>query len=231
MYAAYLAADVYLAATLPVDEFAPSAFAMSRARWLTYLSPYLRLGEFLIGVAASQCFLAAAGRPKRGGWWAGAGWLAAATGGLLGVYYLMYSSVGPATPPLWLRVASRNVLYAPLCAVIVYQLAALPCAAARRLGSGPMVTLGEASYALYLLHPLAQSFYHLRAAGEGPLTRWYIVAYNNLAMLAVMHLMALGLYRYVEVPCRTAIRDRLAPRKPRVVATPAADQDAGRQAA
>ena len=40
------------------------------------------------------------------------------------------------------------------------------------------------------------------------------VIYNNLAMVAVLHLMCLGLYRYIELPARTTIRN-LLDRKPK----------------
>lgn len=107
-----------------------------------------------------------------------------------------------------------NVLYAPLCAAIIYQLAALPSLAQRAMGCRVMVLLGEMSYCLYLLHPLAQSFYYQRVGGEGPLKDLHVIVYNNLAMVVVLHFLCLGLYRYAEVPLRTVIRNLLDPKKP-----------------
>ncbi|MBX9580874.1 MAG: acyltransferase [Gemmataceae bacterium] len=230
VFAGYVAANVYVVGRYPDEQFGGEKFAMGEFRWLLYLSPYQRSGEFLIGALTGQYFLGTAAR-KPGPWWFGAGLLAGSAVALVwGNFWLNLPAYSPAADgagwenalartlsptaahPVWLMTLAGNVLYAPLCAVIIYQLAALPSLAGRALGCRLMVLLGEVSYSLYLLHPLAQSFFYLRAAGEGPLKDWYIVAYNNLAMLAALHFLCLGIYRYVEVPSRAAIRNWFGPR-------------------
>lgn len=251
IYGLYLAANVYLVRTFPAEVLGGPGFNYGEARWALYLSPYGRFGEFLIGACVGQYFLASAGR-KPAPWWAGATLLTAATLTLLWLNFRMYLPTvahGQEAPgwqgwvakvlsaskphPVWLKMAAGNVLFGPLCALIIYQLAALPSAAGRFLGCRPMVLLGESSYCMYLLHPLVQSFYWQRAAGEGPLTDWYVVAYNNLCLIAVLHFLCLGIYRYVEVPSRAAIRNWLAPRPktPAFRIAPGCEVAAGRRAA
>ena len=233
VFAAYLVAGYVIFHRVPLEAYDSPGFGNSRQWWKLYLCPYMRFGEFLIGALAGQYFLLRADRPAPAGlrWWAGAGVLAAATVLFVGGNYrlLLPQKFGADPTPKWLALATMNVLYAPLCAAIIYQLAALPSLAQRALGCRPMVVLGEMSYCMYLLHPLAQSFYHLRAEGEGPLKDLYVVAYNNLALVVVLHLMCLGMYRYWELPARTLIRNLLDP-KP-TLAVVGADPAPARRAA
>ena len=109
--------------------------------------------------------------------------------------------------------AGSNILLAPLCAGLIYSLAMLPCALQRVMGSRPMVELGNASFAIYLLHPLLQSLYIPRTAGETDLKNTYIIVFNTLAMVVCLHFLCLGLYRYAEAPLRDGIRGLLDPRR------------------
>ncbi|HYH68822.1 MAG TPA: acyltransferase [Urbifossiella sp.] len=223
VYAAYLVASYLIYLRIPPEQF---GYPQGNARWWwkIYLCPYIRFGEFLIGALAGQYFLLRADRPPATGarWWAGAALLTAATVLLVGANYrVMLPGLWGAGPtPKAVQMAAANVLYAPLCAVIIYQLAALPSVAQRALGCRPMVVLGEMSYCLYLLHPLAQGLFYPRAAGEGPLTAPHVVVYNNLVMVVVLHLMCLGMYRYWEVPARERLRAWLDPKPKLKVVTP-----------
>jgi peptidoglycan/LPS O-acetylase OafA/YrhL len=216
VYAAYLVAGYLVYRRVPPEAFGYADWGVSRAWWKLYLCPYMRFGEFLVGALAGQYFLLRADRPPATGarWWAGAGLLAAAAALLVvGNFRVTLPHLfGAAATPRWLSLASANVLYAPLCAAIIYQLAALPSLAQRALGCRPMVVLGEMSYCLYLLHPLAQGLFYPRHDGEGPLKALYVIAYNNLTMVVVLHLMCLGMYRYWEVPAREKLRAWLDPK-------------------
>ena len=216
VYAGYLVAGYFVSLRITPEMLKYADFGMSRSWWKVYLCPYMRFGEFLIGAIVGQYFLLRADRPLAGGgkWWVGAGILTAATAGLVVLNFrlTMPQKFGAAPLPVWLGMAASNVLYAPLCVAIIYQLAALPSLAQRALGCRPMVVLGEMSYCLYLIHPLAQGLFQPRAGGEGPLTALYVVVYNNLMMVVVLHLMCLGMYRYWEVPAREKLRAWLDPK-------------------
>jgi len=224
VFAAYLVAGYLVFRRIPPEAFDAANFGVSRGWWKLYLCPYMRFGEFLIGALAGQYFLLRADRPPATGakWWAGAAVLTAATVLLVGGNFVLLrpDRFGLAKMPLWLEMASQNVLYAPLCAAIIYQLAALPSVARRALGCRPMVVLGEMSYCLYLLHPLAQSLFHPRAGGEGPLTDPHVVLFNNLVMAVVLHFLCLGVYRYWEVPARERLRAWLDPKPTLKVVAP-----------
>jgi peptidoglycan/LPS O-acetylase OafA/YrhL len=213
VFAGYLGLDAYLASQTPPDL---GGFWHSRNRWLTYWCPYVRLGEFLIGVMVGQYFLRTADRPVSSrGWWVWAAAVAVSVASLVRLDYFVFDpnhGFRPRNGSVALMFAAWNVLYAPLIAVVIFYLAKVPSGVQRALGCRLMILLGEMSYCMYLLHPLVQSWYYPRSGGEGPMSRWYVVAYNNAAMIAVMHFVCLGLYRYVEVPMRSRIRNWLDPR-------------------
>lgn len=228
VYGLYLLAGYRVYAAVPPEAFADPAFGHSRHWWKIYLCPYMRFGEFLVGAVVGQYFLVRADQPAPSGWrwFAGAGLLAAAAVALVGLNYRVVQPrevYGYEPARQWVQMAAYNILYAPLCAVILYQFATLPSLARRAMGCRLMVLLGEMSYCMYLLHPLAQSFYHERSVGEGPLKAPYVIVYNNLAMVVVLHFLCLGMYRYLELPARTAIRRVLDPKpgpKLRLATTP-----------
>jgi peptidoglycan/LPS O-acetylase OafA/YrhL len=224
VYAAYLVAGYLVYVRVPPEAFTYTDFGNSRAWWKLYLCPYMRFGEFLIGALAGQYFLLRADRPAPAGarWWAGAGLLAAAATLFVGgnSVLMLPDRFGLPKAPKWLEMAGQSVLYAPLCAAIIYQLAALPSLARRALGCRPMVVLGEMSYCLYLLHPLVQGLFYPRHDGEGPLKAPHVVVYNNLVMVVVLHFLCLGMYRYWEVPAREKLRAWLDP-KPKLKVVPA----------
>ncbi|MFN0051321.1 MAG: acyltransferase family protein [Planctomycetales bacterium] len=177
----------------------------SKERWLLYLSPYLRIGEFWIGCLVGRLFQVMSPRAPSASerrWALGAMWCSAplmlAFPGLVGRHWL----------------ADRlhfNVGLAPLCGLVVFCLSRYGSRAQALLGSRPLVLLGESSYCLFLLHPLAQSFYHSRARGEDELNQWYIQGFNHFAMFVVLHLLALGIYQFFELPLRSKIRNWLNP--------------------
>ncbi|MFO0796778.1 MAG: acyltransferase [Gemmataceae bacterium] len=216
VYAVFIFAVYLVTRRLAWEVYDAPGFGNSKTWWKLYLCPYMRFGEFLIGALVGQYFLLRADKPPATGgrWWAGAAMLLGATAVMVvsSIVLQVPQRFGWLTRPRFLEMLGYNVLYAPLCAVIIYQLAALPSFAQRALGCRPMVVLGEMSYCLYLLHPLGQSLFYPRAAGEGPMTNKWVVLYNNLGMVVGLHLMCLGMYRYWEVPAREWLRAKLDPR-------------------
>ncbi len=198
VYVLYLAIDFALAKTASAST---SAQFLS---WQFLWNPYIRLGEFLVGVIAGQAFLCSAHRPLSArGWWGGAAVLVLSVAAL---FYMNHWIWSPANKSAVLKAAAGNVLYAPLCALIVYCLARVPSRVQRLLSTSPMVLLGEMTYCLYLLHPLVQVAYadRLRGQHDLPDTRTLIVI--HLVVLVFLHFLCLGLYRYGELPLRALVR-------------------------
>jgi peptidoglycan/LPS O-acetylase OafA/YrhL len=174
-----------------------------------YKSPVFRVWEFLLGATLGAAVLearrgargplaglVAAGRARHA-------LLAAAALGLLAV------TAGPrlpgwrATPHLeeW----TWYGLTTPLWLLLIAALAAGPTLLTRWLERGWLVLLGEASYALYLLHWIPLSLLIWATAGGRP------PAPVSLAALGATLLAVLACYRWVERPSRAWLRARPLP--------------------
>jgi peptidoglycan/LPS O-acetylase OafA/YrhL len=216
VYLAYLALDFALARTS-----SEPVLGSLRSVWELLQNPYVRLGEFVIGVMAGQAFVQAALRPLPArSWWLGSATLVASIPSLLYANHWIWSAANNSVVS---RVAASNVLYAPLCAAIIYCLARFPTALQRFLGSRPLVLLGESSYCLYLLHPLVEHLFTTRLQGEGDLKIRRVLVFNHLMMLVVLHFLCFGLYRYAEMPLRSFVKRLLERRGKRESATSAGE--------
>ena len=198
IYVFYLAVDFVLAKT------APPSTAAQFLTWQFLWNPYIRLGEFLVGVLAGQAFLHSANRPlSRRGWWSGTAVLVA---GVAALFYANHWIWSPGNKSAVLKAAAGNVLYAPLCAAIIYSLAKVPSLVTRFLSTKPMVLLGEMTYCLYLIHPLVQVAFASRLKGlEDPPDAATLI-FNHIVVLFFLHFLCLGLYRYGELPLRALFR-------------------------
>ncbi len=199
---------------LCVTRIDPSMNIMARGTlrgWLVYTSPYMRLGEFILGCLAGQLYrLTAASTPGR--------WER-----LLGHLLLWWSIICLVRfteyPPDWATPSLANHLqfntgYAPFCAAIIFCLARYPSLLGRFLALPTLMLLGEASYGMYLIHPLFQSIFFGRALGEADLKNWQIILFDNLGMVLCLHFFCLGMYQFAEVPMRRILRKWLSPREP-----------------
>ncbi len=166
-------------------------------------NPLVRLPEFLFGVAAGRLFLlrqrpAAPAGPVR---WASP---AAAVAAALALALL---ACAPALGRHLPAFTYHNGLLAPLWGVLIYALAVDEGLAARLLSARPLVLLGEASYALYLLHVPARL----------ALDRTGLVATSRMASAglflgyaAVVVVVSLLVFWLFEEPARRLIRGRFA---------------------
>ncbi|NOK20489.1 acyltransferase family protein [Corallococcus carmarthensis] len=178
--------------------------AATRETWLrvSEYSPLLKLPQFLLGVVLGRAFvLRRAGGP---GWSAAVGSCAAA-GLALALLWVPWQG------RVW---ALRELLLTPVFAWLLWTLAAGRGPLAAWLSRAAMVRLGEASYALYILHiPLAFHARTLeRVSGLGLELRapW---AYCALAVTSFV-LVSLGVFTWAEEPARRWLRDRLARPRP-----------------
>jgi len=209
-----------------VDHFGPIAEMQNHedsfVRWLLYVSPYLRIGEFVLGAITAQLYIALQGRDvtRRENTLGGALFWAAALSVLL-VTYLEYS---PDVPMTIFRKMNMNFALAPSVALLVFCAARYRGAASQLLTSRPAIALGEASYSIYLVHSIV-----LISAVKLTGSAVHGTAYNVLKLIVLMTIVvaiSLLLYTYYEAPARQWLRRRGSKRP-----APAAFADAAQSSA
>ncbi|MFB1484846.1 acyltransferase family protein [Corallococcus sp. RDP092CA] len=175
------------------DHTGGTASAYNSGPWMLALrfNPLARLPEFLLGILAARLFLLRAGaapRPRPA--------LLVVVGG--GIIAALLGSSSLPFPLL------HNGLLAPVFAALILLLARSEGGAARVLASRPLRLLGEASYALYLLHmPVLFAWKSvLKRLGASPTSAWAVA----LFCVGAVCLSVLA-YERVEKPARGWIRD------------------------
>lgn len=173
------------------------ATPLSDGFWINVLkyNPLIRLPEFVIGMSLGLLFLRhPEGLGRRAHW---------ITVGALGlVLVVLMVSRGVPYP-----IMNNGLLLGPF-AVLILALASGRGVVAEFLASPPMIRLGEASYALYILHVPVHSVLRRIVPATGPLSpqsTGFLVAYLILSVL-----IAILVLRVVEEPARVALRRRLA---------------------
>ena len=212
--------------TWAIGRFGPIAGVQNHedsfVRWLLYISPYLRIGEFVLGAITAQLYVALRSRnvTRRENAFGGALFWAAAVSVLL-VNYLEYS---PDVAMTIFRKMNMNFALAPSVALLVFCAARYQGAASRLLTSRPAIALGEASYSIYLVHSIVLISAVKLTGGVA-----HGVAYNVMELIVLMTIVvaiSLVLYAYYEAPARRLLRGRWSKR-----AAPAAFADAAQSSA
>lgn len=173
-------------------------------RWLVYMSPYSRIGEFIIGVLTCSVFLRLAGRPvtsseKRFG-------VALTIVSLLLLAFAHFMFLHPDRPYKILTVFHMSMGYALPVALLLFCVARYNNAFVRFLGSAPLVAGGNVSYSLYLLHLLIIQFLlnkGLVALFPQSVPGAWAAA---LSILAVAMAVSYVTYRLIEMPARSWFR-------------------------
>ena len=163
--------------------------------WMLHFAPIIRLPEFLCGVAIGRVFVL---RPSRA-LSPPPAWLVPSVLVLLAAGII----IGPGLPNDLMQAG----LLDPLWLMLLYRAASGDDATSRFLAHPWLVALGEASYALYILHfPLwiwmTEAFPLPRDPMSGAA---YYLAYLGMAIAC-----SLIVYRFYEMPVRVAIRSWLA---------------------
>lgn len=192
---------IWLGALALVGGVAHFAAGPSATRWLTretwsaaiVYTPLLRLPEFAIGVVLGVAY-----NPERESRITDAMARALVIGSLGTLTWLLV--VAPSLPGVLLRTG----LLAPLFGVLVVGLAFSCGPIARVLGRPSLLLLGEASYAMYILHvPLHAWLRGLDAlAGGHVFTSWLWLPLYLVVVVAV----SIYVLRTVEAPARARIR-------------------------
>ena len=179
------------------DDIADPWFTRHKDTWIDVVrfNPLVRLPEFLMGVIAGQVFLDL--RSQR---------LALSATGLRAVALICPAVLGlalaasDAIPYALLH----NGLLAPAFAGVILSLPLRGGRLARALASPPLLVLGDASYALYILHfPVQEAVRKTCERFDVSDTSFFLA--NALAIIIVIAASVL-VHRLVEVPARRILR-------------------------
>ena len=174
----------------------------SFARWLLYFSPYLRLGEFVLGALVAQfCTrLRSVAVSTLENSLGAAGFVAAAASAVAATYAEYSPNVGTTI----LREMNMNFALAPSAALLIFCAARYRGALFRPLTCRPVIMLGEASYSIYLVHLVifTAAARLLAPAAHGVL---YDVA-ELLLITIIIFLISIALYAFYEAPARKLLR-------------------------
>jgi peptidoglycan/LPS O-acetylase OafA/YrhL len=168
--------------------------------------PVARVGEFFTGAALGLWWVRGGRRLRVPGWATGGAAVAALT-------------LATLSPPLLPYAFVHNGLLSPLLAVLLVGLASGEGALARALSARPLVTLGGAGFAFYVLQwPVWFVAERIaRPLGVDTLSgAWFVAVGASLCLFTV------AWTRWVERPLRRAIRGALE-RRPRALPSGAAE--------
>jgi peptidoglycan/LPS O-acetylase OafA/YrhL len=198
----------------------PEAFTLALVR-IVHKSPFLRVWEFLIGAALGAIFLLSRTQPAKvharlNNQRTRNVALALALLALLAI--ALMPTVAGISKPIG-DALHWYVLYTPFFALIVITLAAGPTFVTRFLSHPWIVRLGEASYALYILHAIPRGIVPLvlPLGASRATTTW-------LALLAIAGsiIASLLVYTLVETPARKWLRgNRVQYDRSKIVTAPA----------
>jgi peptidoglycan/LPS O-acetylase OafA/YrhL len=167
--------------------------------WFQYFSPYLRIGEFVLGTIVAQIYVKLQTRVvNKQENVAGALGLLVAVGS---IFVISYFTFGPdAGSNLFRRMLSFAL--GPPAALLIFCVARYQSPFSRILDSPTAVLLGEASYSIYLVHfgVLMSIAYFAGSYG-------IIFGYPTLAFVVTgIVLLSIVLSRYYELPARKWLR-------------------------
>jgi peptidoglycan/LPS O-acetylase OafA/YrhL len=189
-FAAIIAPQLLFALTRP--DGSPAVTMSMYGPWVAFLkfSPLIHLPQFVIGIITGVAFIRRTETPRL------MGWLSVA---IVCVIAVTLSESG-AIPYLMLQ----GGLLAPLFAAAIYALAHGRGILVKLLTRPLMVRMGEASYALYLLH-MPVSWYltvGLKAIGWPKIEAWLGLTMFVLVAMAV----SFAVFAFVERPARSRLQ-------------------------
>jgi peptidoglycan/LPS O-acetylase OafA/YrhL len=175
-------------------------------RWLLYLSPYSRVGEFVLGCLVAQFYLVLRDIPptereeRLGGMVMTLAFLS-----IFAIMYVTYSTVHQSH--LWFSLRFCFGL-APSAAIIIFCASRYDALLFRWLSARSVVTMGEASYSMYLLHAVVLIVVSSYLGWSFPETFFdilFLAARFTFVILMIL-LFSLGLHAFLEVPSRRWLR-------------------------
>lgn len=188
---------------------APTLKPEEASLWFAYLSPYTRIGEFVLGALACRFYRSIESKPldRREE-------LLATSLTILCLIWLTGEIIWWAPVSLYdfssfadfLRL---NFMNAPILCFLIFATCRYDNLWSRALSCAPLVLIGEASYSIYLLYPFVV-FHFLR--GVATLSLISVIEWVARMLVCILYMTALGygLYRIIEVPSRRWLRATLA---------------------
>lgn len=177
----------------------------SFVRWLLYFSPYLRIGEFILGCSIAQIHMSLRDvkiRPWESVFAPAALWLSIIS--IPVILFLMYEPGGTH----WIRLLSFNFGLAPSIGLLLFCAARYRTRALRLFESRALQRLGDASYSVYLIH-LTIFIVFMRGletpVPSGATGTLYLFA-RFAIMLGFLFVLSLAVFTYVEDPARRVLR-------------------------
>ena len=183
----------------------------SFVRWLLYMSPYVRIGEFVLGCLMAQLHTSLLRRtPSRIETRIAGSVLSLAVLSLPVIIWLMYA---PAPPTDFFVKLNMNFGLAPSVALIVFCTTRYGGILSRLLSTRTCQVLGEASYSIYLIHYVVLLLVVRLSAPLSPdIPIDLLIGLARMAAsLVAIGLMALALQAWFEAPCRRWLRGLAAP--------------------
>jgi peptidoglycan/LPS O-acetylase OafA/YrhL len=180
--------------------------------WTGYLSPYSRIWEFVLGALTARAFLAAIKKPNTISWNRAAGIASLACGaGIIVTAVVSGRNYDILQIPTFWQFIRLNFVAAPMIAWLLFYSCISRNWLSAFLSLPLIVSVGECSYSIYLLHPamlpmfVAKSSTVLSAAS---LLEW---TFKTSMAVVLISLAAYGLYHFVEVPARIWVRRKFSP--------------------
>ena len=174
----------------------------SFVRWLLYFSPYLRMGEFMLGTFVAQLYVQLRDRPVTATEYRiGVGALFVAVISALLITWVMYS---PTFEMNVFRKMDTNFALAPTAALLIFCSARYQCIASRMLTSRPAIVLGDASYSIYLVHYVVLMTV-VRLAGQSGHGVIFDVA-ELVLVLGIILAISIAMFTWYEAPARKWLR-------------------------
>jgi peptidoglycan/LPS O-acetylase OafA/YrhL len=199
-----------------IDSYGAAAFGPVAAnwphsfyRWLMYFSPYTRIFEFLIGCLCASVFMKLAAPPscaeERLGRWLTAGSLLA----IAATHWLMFGFESDAPWYEAVQGLHMNFGFAPFLAILIFCCARYQNPVSRLLAAPVPVLCGEASYSLYLVHPIVVNAFRY----EAEIITTSRIAVGAMLQLVVVIAVSIGFslvtWFVIEVPARRWIRRKM----------------------
>jgi len=192
-------------------------FQTSFVRWLLYFSPYVRLGEFLLGTLVAQLYInlerrSVSDRENL----VGTVVFFAAVISVAVITYLNYIAIAYLTsgPNAAANMSCTNIVckmnmnfaLAPTAAVLIFCGARYKNIGSRVLALRPVLLLGGASCSIYLVHDVVLGI-AVKLTGSAKHSVVYDSVKLVLLLVAVLAI-SLALYTYYEAPARKWLRGR-----------------------
>ncbi len=176
-------------------------FQDSFVRWLLYFSPYLRIGEFVLGTLVAQLYVhlrsyKVTGRENAVG-------SALLAGAVLSVILVTFFEYSPSVATNIFRKMNLNFALAPSVALLIFCVARYRNMASQMLMTRPVIVLGDASYSIYLVHFGVLTYVALIARSADGVV--FDLARLAIAVTLII-LISILLYRHYEYPARKWLR-------------------------